>query len=145
MTFATEVKKITETKPFYAVAGAGDFAFEKLKELPVQLEKLQAARGEFRDSAKDLPVRAREYASKAETYARDLPEKAKVYADTLSQRAGELYEDFASRGRKVVSRVSGEAATGLEEVSAAAKPAPPKPIPAKKPATRTRSTNNARP
>ncbi|MDH2426974.1 hypothetical protein [Sphaerisporangium sp. TRM90804] len=127
MPINTEVKKLAESKPFYAVAGAGDFAVEKLRELPEQIQRLQSRRGEARDVARDLPTVARKYAStvqvKAEAVARDLPEKAKEYADTLSSRAAALYDQFANRGRKVVSKMSGEAALELEEVSTAAEPA----------------------
>ncbi|MEV0622615.1 hypothetical protein AB0I81_55510 [Nonomuraea sp. NPDC050404] len=120
MTLATEVKKLTDSKPFYAVAGVGDFAVEKLRELPEQLLKLQSRRSEL---AKDLPVKAREYADKAEGFARELPDKARVYADQIGLKATEVYEDFATRGRKVVSKTTGEAALELEEVSEAAEPA----------------------
>lgn len=134
MTLATEVKKLAESKPFYAVAGAGDFAVEKLRELPEQIQKLQGRREEFREAAKDLPEKAREFAGKAEDYAKDFsgkaegyakdfPEKARVYADQFTGKAVELYEEFASRGRRVVSKASGEAALELEEVSEAAEPA----------------------
>ncbi|GAA3121918.1 hypothetical protein GCM10010466_11040 [Planomonospora alba] len=135
MTLATEVKKITDSKPFYAVAGAGDFAVEKLRELPEQVQKLQSRREEIREAvAKDLPLKAREIAGKAEgyakefggraeVYAKDLPVKARGYADQLTAKATELYEEFATRGRRVVSRVSGEAALELEEVSETAEPA----------------------
>ncbi|GII02947.1 hypothetical protein [Planobispora takensis] len=134
MTLATEVKKFTDSKPFYAVAGAGDFAVEKLRELPEQIQRLQGRREEFREAAKDLPEKARHFAGRAEgyakqvgdraeVYAKDLPEKARGYADQLTARAVELYDEFANRGRKVVSKVSGEAALELEEVSEAAEPA----------------------
>ncbi|MBX6382316.1 MAG: hypothetical protein IRZ07_04970 [Microbispora sp.] len=99
MTIATQARKITESKPFYALTGAGDYAVEK----------------------------ARAYAStmqvKAETVARELPEKAKGYADAAAARISRLYDDLALRGRKVVSRVSGEAALELEEVAQNAEPA----------------------
>ncbi|MDF5751721.1 hypothetical protein [Spongiactinospora sp. TRM90649] len=134
MTFATEVKKLTESKPFYAVAGASDFAIEKLREIPEHLEKLQSRRGELGRTAKDLPTRARAYASKAEEYAKDLPEKARGYADIVGVRAVEIYEGFADRGRKVVSRVSGDAALELEDVSEAAEPPVAKPA-SRKPGT----------
>ncbi|GAA2843137.1 hypothetical protein [Nonomuraea rubra] len=134
MTLATEVKKLTESKPFYAVAGAGDFAVEKLRELPEQLSKLQSRRSEL---ATDLPVKVREYADKAEGFARDLPEKAREYADQLTHRATEVYEDFATRGRKVVSKTTGTAALELEEVSEAAEPAVAEPV---EPVKKTRST-----
>ncbi|GAA3842948.1 hypothetical protein GCM10022226_77260 [Sphaerisporangium flaviroseum] len=122
-----EVKKLAESKPFYAVAGAGDFAVEKLRELPEQFHRLQSRRAEVGTVARDLPTIARKYAGtvqvKAEAVAKDLPEKAKEYADTISARAAHLYDEFASRGRKVVSRVTGEAALELEEVSTNAEPA----------------------
>lgn len=131
MTLATEVKKLTESKPFYAVAGAGDFAVEKLRELPEQLQRLQSRRGEL---GKDLPEKARAYADKAEGFAREFPEKAREYADQLSHKATEVYEDFATRGRKVVSKTTGEAALELEEVSEAAEP------PVAEPVKKTRTT-----
>ncbi|GAA4560619.1 hypothetical protein [Planotetraspora kaengkrachanensis] len=124
MTLATEVKKITESKPFYALTGAGDYAVEKLRELPEQLQRFQSRQGDLRETAKDLPVRAREYATtvqdRAEAVAKDFPEKAKAYADTAAARVTELYEEFALRGRKIVSKVSGEAAHELAEVAESA-------------------------
>lgn len=123
MPIATEVKKLAESKPFYAVAGAGDFAVEKLLELPDQIQRLQGRREEIREAAKDLPERARQLAGKAEGYAKDFPVKARDYADQIAGRANELYEEFANRGRKVVSKTSGEIALELEEVSEAAEPA----------------------
>ncbi|SDQ81142.1 hypothetical protein [Thermostaphylospora chromogena] len=116
MTLAAEVKKLTESKPFYAVAGVGDYAVEKLRELPSRLEKLQSRRGELRDTALELPVKAR-------AYAVQLPDRAKEYAEAVNARAAALYEEFAARGRRVVSRVSGDAALELEEVSESAVPA----------------------
>ncbi|MFC4530233.1 hypothetical protein [Sphaerisporangium dianthi] len=122
-----EVKKLAESKPFYAVAGAGDFAVEKLRELPEQLHRLQSRRDEVGAAARDLPTLAKKYAAnvqvKAESVAKDLPEKAKEYADTIGARAALLYDEFANRGRKVVSRVTGEAALELEDVSTSAEPA----------------------
>lgn len=147
MTLATEVKKLTDSKPFYAVAGAGDYAVEKLRELPDHLQKLQSRRAELtrelpekarayagkaEDIAKELPEKARSYAGKAEDIAKELPEKARGYADQLVK----VYEEFAVRGRKVVSRTSGEAALELEEVSVNAEP------PAAGPAKKTRTTKS---
>ncbi|GII93360.1 hypothetical protein [Sinosporangium siamense] len=100
MTLATEVRKLTETKPFYAVAGASDLAMEKLRDLPEQLHRLQSRTPELRETA-------REYAARAEGYARDIPGLAKGYADRLTDRAGKLYDEFASRGRQVVSKNGG--------------------------------------
>ncbi|MFI7536197.1 hypothetical protein [Streptosporangium sp. NPDC049376] len=127
MTLATEVKKLAETKPFYAVAGAGDYAVEKLRELPEHLQRIQGRQEDIREAAreaaKDLPEKARELADRAEVYAREFPGRARGYADQVSDRAARLYEEFASRGRKVVSKASGETSRELEQVSTAAKPA----------------------
>jgi len=87
-----------------------------------------------RRAGQDLPEKAREYADKAEGLAREFPEKAREYADQLSHKATEVYEDFATRGRKVVSKTSGEAALELEEVSEAAEP------PVAEPVKKTRTT-----
>ncbi|WP_030924441.1 hypothetical protein [Streptosporangium amethystogenes] len=122
MPITTEVKKLAESKPFYAVAGAGDFAVEKLMELPERIQKLQSRREEIREAAKDLPEKARVLAGKAEGYAKDFPVKARDYADHFAGRATELYEEFANRGRKVVSKTSGDAALELEDLSEAARP-----------------------
>ncbi|MEV7966579.1 hypothetical protein AB0O34_11430 [Sphaerisporangium sp. NPDC088356] len=144
MPLNAEVKKLAESKPFYAVAGAGDFAVEKLRELPEQIQRLQSRRVESGATARDLPTIARKYAStvqvKAEAVAKDLPEKAKEYADTITSRAAMLYDEFANRGRKVVSKVTGEAALELEEVSSSAEPAT-----ATRPAQTGRSTRGTGP
>ncbi|GAA0394350.1 hypothetical protein Acor_66180 [Acrocarpospora corrugata] len=125
MTLATEVKKITESKPFYALTGAGDFAMEKLRELPDQLAKLQDRQGDAKKYAERVQDRA-------ENYARELPGKTREYAETVTSRLTEVYDDLAKRGRKVVRKVSGGAAIELEEVaeSAGARRAP-----ARKPVT----------
>jgi hypothetical protein len=139
MTLATEVKKLTESKPFYAVAGAGDFLVEKLRELPTQLQKL-SSQVNTADLAKELPEKSRAAATKAEDIVRDLPTKARVYADQVTATAAELYEASVVRGRKIVSKASGEAALELEEVSVAAEP--PKATPVKK-TTRSTTTKAA--
>ena len=64
MQLTAPVKRITNSKPFYALAGIGDYA------------------------TVELPRRARE-----------------------------VYDDLAARGRRMVSRTSGQAAHGLERVS----------------------------
>jgi hypothetical protein len=62
----------------------------------------------------------------------------------LTLKATEVYEDFATRGRKVVSKTSGEAALELEEVSEAAEPAVAEPIEPAKKSTRTTRTTKAK-
>lgn len=146
MTIATEVKKLTETKAFYAITGAGDFAVEKLRELPDQITKLQTTL-QTTAAERARTVDARAYAAtlqgKAETYAKDLPEKSREYTDAVQARLVELYEELATRGRKVVSRASGEAALELQEVSETAEPAIATQATTRKPATRKTSATKA--
>ncbi|WP_248963178.1 hypothetical protein [Sphaerisporangium perillae] len=105
MTLADRVKKITKPKPFYATAGAGDYAVENLRELRKRLQKqLRAHQGEVRETAKELPGKARE------TVVKSLPEQAREYADTTTAKVTELHDDLAARGPKIVSTMSREAA-----------------------------------
>ncbi|MFG1711213.1 hypothetical protein ACFLIM_49490 [Nonomuraea sp. M3C6] len=119
MTLTDQIKKITESKPFYAVAGAGGYTVDNLRTLRNRLSKqLGTRRGEVRETTKELPGKARE------TVAKSLPGRVREYAGTTATRASRLYDDLAVRGRKMVSSVSHEAAQELEEVSETAKPEP---------------------
>ncbi|MFG6194611.1 hypothetical protein [Nonomuraea sp. JJY05] len=96
MTLTDQIKKITTSKPFCAVAGAGGYAVDNVRTLRVRLRKqLRARRDEVRKNA-----------------------------GTTATRASRVYDDLAARGRKVVTRVSHETAQGLKEVSATAEPEP---------------------
>lgn len=133
MALTRQIKKIAGSKPFYAVAGATDYGVEKLSKASKRLRKLQPRRGEVRQTAKDLPGKARE------TVAQDLPEQTRGYIGTAAAKVNEFYDVLAARGRKIVSRASREAAHELEEVSESAEPATaPKKgrAPAEKPAPR---------
>jgi hypothetical protein len=145
MALTTGVKKITKSKPFYAVAGAAGYAVETLRKVPQQL---RARRGELRGAARGLPGRARK------SVAKDLPEQTREYADTAAAKLNDFYDELAVRGRKIVSRASHEAAHELEEVSESAKSAiapgkgtaptgKPAPRPAPRRARRARTTSKA--
>jgi hypothetical protein len=114
MALTTRVKRFTKSKPFYAFTGATGYAAETLSKLPKQL---RTRRHEVRNTAKELPSKARK------TVAENLPEPAREYTDTVTARLNELYDELAVRGRKIVGKVSGEAAQELEKVSESAKPA----------------------
>lgn len=104
MTLANEVKKLRDTKAFYAAAGAGDLAVEKLREVPDRLQRVQGRlEGIRRVDPKDLS---------------GLSNRAVAYAGTLGQRATETYEELANRGRTVVNRVRGQEATQELEAEA---------------------------
>lgn len=91
MTLATEVQKIKDSKAFYAVAGAGDLAREKLREVPGMLRDLQA---------------------KAD--ARDIPGVALSYASQAGAKANALIDELAERGRTVVGTPESEHAAEIE-------------------------------
>jgi hypothetical protein len=80
MTIATEIRKLRESRAYYAAAGAGDLAAEKLREVPGQLAKLQQ-----RADAKDIGG------------------AAVAYVAHFGARAVEVFDDLAERGRRVMT------------------------------------------
>lgn len=108
-------------KPFYAVAGVGDLAIEKLRAL--QLE--QRITG-LTDEARKLPGRVVELRGDVQGRVRALPTDVFGAAVTAGDRAGELYDGLTVRGRKLVDRIGSQQAThdlvdGAREVVRSAK------------------------
>jgi hypothetical protein len=111
---------ITHSKPFYVVAGAGDLAVKKIREVPEQLTSgrlvavkldrrdVEKAVGALRAEAGALPARAQEAAVtlpvKAQTAAVDL-------AVEVADRADAVYGTLLTRGRRVVGRIRRQRAT----------------------------------
>jgi hypothetical protein len=96
MVGTAEIRKtLTDRKPLYAVAGAGDFAVGKLR------ARLAALRGELKPEPR--AVRARLGHLPADVRA--LPEKAETFARGRLGKAGEAYEDLAERGHSAVGRI----------------------------------------
>jgi hypothetical protein len=89
--------KLRDSKAFYAAAGAGDFAVEKLREVPERLTKLQE-----------------------KTDPKDLGGAAVAYVTHVGTRAVEVYDGLAERGKRIVSRVDRQKATQELEASAKA-------------------------
>jgi hypothetical protein len=113
MTLASNLR---ENKAVYAVAGAGDFAVEKLREVPGQVDR-------YRDQVREAVDRYRGEVSRYQERvdAKDLPGAAVAYATHFGTRAAEIIDELAERGRKVVNR---EAVEVAEITEADAKPAP---------------------
>lgn len=123
------------SKPLYAVVGANELAFEKVRGLPVQLQvdeqvkKLQARISGFRTEAKQLPTQlsaqAKDVQSRVEAQVKALPEQvralpeqakglqAKVEATVVDLRgeATALYVDLSARGEKVVKGLRSQSGT----------------------------------
>lgn len=98
----TEGRKLTDTKPFYAAAGCGDLAVEKLREVPDRLHDVQGR-----------------LQGLASTDRGELQQRALTYAGYLGTKATSTYDDLARRGRSAVERVRGQEAT--QELEARAK------------------------
>ncbi|MER7547203.1 hypothetical protein [Actinomadura sp.] len=116
MTLASNLR---ENKAVYAVAGAGDFAVEKLREVPGQVDRY---REQFREQVRETVERYRGEVSRYQERvdAKDLPGAAVAYATHVGTRAAEIIDELAERGRKVVNR---EAVEVAEITGAEAKPA----------------------
>lgn len=112
MTLASNLR---ENKAVYAVAGAGDFAVEKLREVPGQVDRY---REQFREQVRETVERYRGEVSRYQERvdAKDLPGAAVAYATHFGTRAAEFIDELAERGRKVVNREAVEVAeiTGSE-------------------------------
>ncbi|HEY8479087.1 MAG TPA: hypothetical protein VIL71_04570 [Spirillospora sp.] len=126
---------LRENKAVYAVAGAGDLAVEKLREVPVYVSRYQDRardtaekyQGEVRQTVDRYREQVREtvtrYRSEVARYqervdAKDLPGAAFAYAAHVGTRAVELIDELAERGKKVVHREAAEVAELTEPAEA---------------------------
>ena len=76
----TEIRKIAESKPFHAAAGAGVVASEALRELPGRLAKLRAGTG-----------------------VATLEKRASGYVTEVRTRVEHSYDQLAQRGKKALN------------------------------------------
>ena len=98
----TELRKLTNSKPVHAVAGAGVLASQALKELPWRL--VQWTRANPPDS---LPGRANGYVLQARTnatgYVQQARNNASGYVQTARTRAAGGYDRLAEHGKKALN------------------------------------------
>ncbi|WP_067796797.1 hypothetical protein [Actinomadura formosensis] len=116
----TLANNLRENKAVYAVAGAGDFAVEKLREVPGQVDRY---REQVRETVQRYRGEVTRYQERVD--AKDLPGAAVAYATHFGTRAVEFIDELAERGKKVVNRQAVEIAEITDTES--------------KPATRTRT------
>ena len=97
-----EMRKLTNSKPVHAVAGAGVLASQALKELPWRL--VQWTRENPPDS---LPGRANGYVQQARTnangYVQQARNNANGYVQTARTRAAGGYDRLAEHGKKALN------------------------------------------
>jgi cell division septum initiation protein DivIVA len=98
----TEMRKLADSKPLHAAAGAGVLATETLKELPTRIAK-------WRDEAKvtSLSTRATEYVNTARDRAMSEYDKARAramdeYGKARARAMGE-YDRLAKLGQKALN------------------------------------------
>ncbi|WP_157436457.1 hypothetical protein [Actinospica robiniae] len=135
MNMSDDIRKtLTDPKPLYALAGAGDLAAEKLKDAPDRLKdapsRLAEAGAALSSFANRIAADAPEHLAKVGSTVQDTVGKAarpdtaalrdKAQTVALQQvgrlleaagRAVETYDELAERGRIVVGRYTGAAET----------------------------------
>jgi len=112
----TNLDKVTESTAFYAAAGAGDLAAEKLRQLsvfiaeldlPGKLEELQDRLDKLQRKLSELQIDTADVQAKAQSKARELPERFTDLAMQITGMAVQTYGELAQRGKTVVDRRRG--------------------------------------
>ncbi|MFJ9696811.1 hypothetical protein [Kitasatospora sp. NPDC101183] len=123
MPITEDIKKtLTDPTPLYALAGAGDLAYEKLREVPGRVEALAADRKGTQEKAtarlheaQELlvaaPAKVTGAVSALPTDLKALQEKAQGFAlqqvgraVELAVKAKETYDELAERGKVAVEK-----------------------------------------
>ncbi|MFE2108547.1 hypothetical protein ACFXAF_22190 [Kitasatospora sp. NPDC059463] len=129
MPITDDIKKtLTDPTPLYALAGAGDLAYRKLREVPGRVEALAADRKGAQEKATARLAEAQARLAEAQTRVTDtvgalpadlkvLQEKAQTFAlqqvgraVELAVKAKETYDGLAERGKVAVDRGRGDGA-----------------------------------
>jgi heparin binding hemagglutinin HbhA len=109
-------KALTDSTPLYAVAGAGDLAVAKLREVPSRFSTLKVepklvqdrvtgSLNSIQGDVRAFPERARTLPEKAQAFAQVQLGKATEAYEDITGKATETYGDLAKRGKNVVGRI----------------------------------------
>ncbi|MEV7772794.1 hypothetical protein [Kitasatospora sp. NPDC086791] len=145
MPITDEIKKtLSDPTPLYALAGAGDLAYEKLREVPGRVEALAADRKGAQEKATarlqeaqsllaGAPAKVGEAVNALPTDLKALQERAQGFAlqqvgraVELAVKAKETYDELAERGKVVVEKTRPAAPAGT--VDPAEQPTWPEPV-----------------
>ncbi|SEG85914.1 Protein of unknown function [Thermomonospora echinospora] len=113
----TLAAKLRDNKAVYAVAGAGDLAVEKLREVPEQVTRIRENMTRYQDEVRENVTRyqgdVRENLNRLQERieVKELPGAAVAYVT-------DVIDDLAERGKRIVTRVENQAATQELEASA---------------------------
>ena len=100
-------------RPVYAVAGAGDLAYQRLRKLPEQVSSLRERVSELRPAVSDAvsETNLRADLDRLRQVARRNAATIVAGAQQASERAAAVYTQLVVRGEKVVRNVQGAEAT----------------------------------
>ncbi|MFI6153121.1 hypothetical protein ACIBCA_10540 [Kitasatospora sp. NPDC051170] len=141
MPITDDIKKtLTDPTPLYALAGAGDLAYEKLREVPGRVEALAADRKGAQEKATarlheaqelltGAPAKVTGAVSALPTDLKALQERAQGFAlqqvgraVELAVKAKETYDELAERGKVAVEKAR-PAAPAVTVVTVESEPA----------------------
>ena len=118
----TEMRKLTDSKPVHAVAGAGVLASQTLKDLPGLL-----VRWGTENPVTSLPSRATGYAQTAQTrangYVQTAQTRANGYVQTAQTRANGYVQTAQTRANEYVQTARAKTAGGYDTLAAHGKKA----------------------
>ncbi|MER7750718.1 hypothetical protein [Kitasatospora sp. NPDC097643] len=136
MPITDDIKKtLSDPTPLYALAGAGDLAYEKLREVPGLVEALAADRKGTQEKAtarlQEAQAKLAEAQAKVTGTVTTLPVDLKSLQDRaqgfalqqvgraveLAVKAKETYDELAERGKVVVDRARPAAPAGTAELT----------------------------
>ena len=101
-------KRVSDPTPLYAVAGVGDAAVEKLKEVPTKVSKF---RTDMKADDKSVQAKVSEAVMSIPAEALQLTAKISTFAEGGVKKAEAQYKDLATRGEAIVRRLSHQKAT----------------------------------
>ncbi len=107
-TYTDFAKTLSGPKPLYAVAGVGDLAVEKVKNLRADLTKGETP---VKDKATKLPKQVADKITDLPAEARKLSTKLTDLADEQVKAADARFEKLATRGESIVNRVRNQKST----------------------------------
>lgn len=141
MPITDEIKKtLSDPTPLYALAGAGDLAYEKLREVPSLVESIAADRKGAQEKATarlhvaqsrliDAQAKVTETVTALPTDIKVLQEKAQTFAlqqvgraAEFAVKAKEVYDELAERGKVVVVKGRQETSAEIAEIAQSVAP-----------------------
>lgn len=99
---------LSDPKPFYAVAGVGDFAVAKLKEVPTRVAKLKT---DLVGEEKSVQAKVTETVTSLPSDAMHLTARLTTLADSGVKKADAHYAELAARGEAIVKKIRNQRAT----------------------------------